>query len=120
MIQSNLNRKYSLRLLVAAGILIYALWRLHRVSHDIRFTIATTIGRYATPRNPTQIEYEFTLGGKSYYGSSATIPNQEVQTFHGRYYVEVPAKSPGASKILWERKVPDSVVAPLGGWTQLP
>jgi hypothetical protein len=100
--------------------MVYALWRFHRVSNNIRYTVATTIGRFSTPRNPSQIEYEFSINGKPYYGSSATIPNYPVEIFHGRYYVQVPMKSKGASKILWEQPVPDSVKAPAEGWAQLP
>jgi hypothetical protein len=100
--------------------MLYAGWRLHRVSNDIRYTVATTIGRLATPRNPNQIAYEFSINRKLYYGTSSTMPNNPVEFFHGRYYIRVPLKSPGASQILWEKPVPDSVIARAEGWVQLP
>ncbi len=118
--QTNLIAKYSLGLLVITGIMFYALWRRHRLTHDIRFTVATTIGRRSTPRNPNQIAYEFTINRKIYYGTGSSNPNNPGEFFHGRYYIRVPLKSPGASQVLWEKPVADSVIAVAEGWAQIP
>jgi hypothetical protein len=117
----NVTRRYTLRLCVAGAIFIYAIWRLYRVSHDIRYTVATTTGRIFTPRNHFAIEYQFKVNNKVYSSSGPEISKYNIRYPNGRYYVKFPYKSPGASEILWDRPVPDSItMAPTDGWKELP
>ena len=115
------TRRYRLRLCFAGLIIIYAIWRLYRVSHDIRYTVAITTGKIFTPRNHFAIEYQFKVNNKTYSSSGPDISKYHIRYPNGRYYVKFPYKSPAACEIQWDRPVPDSItVSPPDGWKELP
>ena len=117
----NVSRIYTLRLCIAAIIILYAIWRSYQVNHDIRYTVATTIRLISTPRNNSEIEYKFSVGGKIITSFGADIKKYNIQYPNGRYFVKFPYKSPGANEIQWDQPVPDSIiVAPTEGWKELP
>jgi hypothetical protein len=117
----DVTRRYTLRLCLAGAIFIYALWRLYRVSHDIRYTVATTTGRISTPRNHFAIKFQFKVNNKLYSGSGSETSKYNIRYPNGRYYVKFPYKSPAACEIQWDRPVPDSItVVPPDGWKELP
>lgn len=120
---NNLNVKwiYTLRLCLFCAIIIFAIWRSNRVTHDFRYTVATTTKRLTTPRNNDAIEYKFSVDGKVYTSVGADIKKFNIQYPNARYYVRFPFKSPGANQILWDLPVPDSIInVPKDGWKELP
>ncbi len=115
------RRIYSVRLFFALALMLFALWRYHRINQDIRYTIATTTKRISTPRNNAQIEYIFSVSGVNYKGYAPDLVQYQIKFPGGRYYLKFPFKSPVSNEILWDRPVPDSLrIAPVAGWKDLP
>jgi hypothetical protein len=116
-----MKRLYTFRLFVLGAIMIYAFWRYYRVSHDMRYTVATTTGRISTPRNHEAIEYRFSVNYKTYNSSGPVTGAYHILCPNGRYYVKFPFKSPGANEIRWDKPVPDSIYSiPEEGWKEIP
>jgi hypothetical protein len=83
--------------------------------------VATTIRRISTPRNNAEIEYKFSVSGKTFTSYGPDIKKYDIVSPNGRYYVKFPFKSPGSNEVQWDRPVPDSIVAvPAEGWKKLP
>jgi hypothetical protein len=118
---SDIYWRYTFRLCFFAAVIVYALWRHYRVSHDIRYTVAKTTRQIFTPRNHYAIEYEFSMDNKVYHSSGPEIRKYNIRYPNGRYYVKFPFKSPAACEIQWDRPVPDSVtLIPEEGWKEMP
>jgi hypothetical protein len=112
---------YSVRLYIAAVLILFAIWRHYRINQDIRYTVATTIKRITTPRNNSQIQYTFSVNGKHFTGYGPDLEKYKIKYPNGRYYLKFPFKSPGSNEVLWDRLIPDSVTTvPEEGWKVLP
>jgi hypothetical protein len=117
----SVRRIYSVRLVFAVALILFALWRHYRINQDIRYTIAITTKHITTPRNNAQIEYTFSVSGVNYMGYAPDLVQYQIKFPGGRYYLKFPLKSPASNDILWDRPVPDSVkTAPVTGWKDLP
>jgi hypothetical protein len=116
-----MKRIYTFRLFFFIAIMICAFWRYYRVSHDIRYTVATTTRLISTPRNHDAIEYRFSVNYNTYNSSGPDVIQYHIRYPNGRYYVKFAFKSPGANEIRWDRPVPDSIQkVPEEGWKEIP
>jgi hypothetical protein len=114
-------RKYTLRFCFVAAVIIYAGWRSWRNHQDIRYTVATTIGKIQNPRTNGEIEYQFSVDDKIFKASAADLENKRIVYPNGRYFLRFPYLTPSAAEILWDHPVPDSVIrVPFSGWAEIP
>lgn len=111
-------------LIVAGAILLIGLgyegFKCYMRSLPQAYTIGIVIDIWQPARGGPVIEYEYFVLGKKNFGSGGFYGYEDVTKIGHRFLVEYPKGHPGKGVLLLDRPVPDSVVAPEGGWNEMP
>mgnify|MGYP007064294158 CR=1 FL=1 len=100
-------------------IILYYFVKMNGIDKRPKYTIGITMGLMSTAKSGYDIKYKYQIASKAFisyedYDPSAIVPN-------GRYYVVFDSLNPDASKILFDKPVPENIKqAPLGGWKEIP
>ncbi|UOQ55567.1 hypothetical protein [Hymenobacter cellulosivorans] len=107
-------------LLLAFGALIYYYFqRADEVHAKGKYTIGYIDGAHWAVKSGRQIDYSFSVAGKSYTGGEDELP--QMQRDNARYLIKYDSTSPDWHAVYFSVPIPDSITdAPSNGWQEPP